>query len=88
MKVIGTTDSATYICEVGHTELEKSANLYYAKLKSLKVGDSMNLGQGYDFTEKIKSACAEMTNAMKAFESARATMLQFANMVVGLEDGE
>lgn len=49
MKVIGKINSESYICEVSHTEIEKFKNLYYNKLHTLKVGDSLDLGAGYDF---------------------------------------
>ena len=78
MKVIAKASESTYICEVSHDELEKFMDQYYGKMQRLQVGDAVNLGQGYDFASRIETACREMTDAMKAFESARKTMTAFA----------
>lgn len=85
MQIIGLQDDSTYLAIVSHTELEKSANLYYGNMKRLKVGDVMDVGQGYNFTNEIQRACKEMSDAMKAFETAKETMMKFAVMVAELE---
>lgn len=56
MEVIGTVESGTYLCRVSHTEIEKYLNLYYNKKDRLKVGDVVNLGQGYDFLRDAEVA--------------------------------
>ena len=56
MKVIGAISDGHYICEVTHTEIEKFMNLYYNNMKKLKVGDEVNLGEGYNFSVQIKDA--------------------------------
>lgn len=84
MKVIGLNDNGGYIAIVDHSELEKSAAKYYGNLPKLKVGDSFNIGAGYDFTSDIKGACEGMTTAVKRFEQAQATMTKFAVMVKNL----
>jgi hemerythrin-like domain-containing protein len=63
MKVIGMANDGwkhekVYICEVRHAELEKFMGLFYDKMDALKVGDSVELGKGYDYA-------AEISNAMK-----------------------
>lgn len=85
MKVIGTTDRG-YIIAVSHEELEKAAGLYYGKMPVMKVGDERNIGEGYDFTAHIKSACADMQTAMKSFERSRSTLENFASMVADLPE--
>ena len=55
MKVLGEMPGG-YICEVGHTELEKFLGQFYGKLKSLKVGQAVDLGRGYDYNEDIVHA--------------------------------
>lgn len=87
MIVIGTNDQG-YICQVGHTELEKLTDKYYGNLPKLKVGDAMDLGAGYNFRSDIKSACDGMTTAVKNFDAARMTMTKFAVMVSKLPDDE
>jgi hypothetical protein len=78
MKVIAKANDSTYICEVSHDELEKFLNQYYGKLPKLGVGQSVNLGQGYDFASRIETACRQMADAMKAFDDARKVMTAYA----------
>lgn len=69
MKVIGLTKegyNAKYICEVSHTEIEKFMGLYYNKLKSLKVGEEIDLGKGHDFARESKRALEETEAFIKA----------------------
>ena len=58
MKVIGAISDRHYICEVTHAEIEKFMNLYYCNnnMKTLRVGEEVNLGKGYDFASQIKDA--------------------------------
>jgi hypothetical protein len=56
MKVIGQVDHDTFICEVSHGEVEKFFNLYYDKMKRLKVGDKVDLGKGHDYASQIADA--------------------------------
>lgn len=88
MKVIGTTQErgGDYIAIVTHSELEKLTENYYGKLPSLKVGDSIDLGAGYNFRSEIQSACRAMEDASKAFSKAQTTMLAFSVMVGQLPD--
>lgn len=88
MKVLGIVSHKKYLVEVDHTELEKLSDKYYGNMKALEVGDVMDLGAGYNFTSDIKKACREMTDAMKAFESAQETMRSFALMVADLPPTE
>jgi len=81
MKVIGIQDRDNYLAIISHTELEKSANLYYGNMKRLEVGDTVDLGQGYNFSSKIEGVCKDMLDAMKSFEAAKATLMAFAVMV-------
>ena len=81
MLIIGIQDSDNYLAVVNHTELEKASNLYYGNMKKLKVGDSVDLGQGYNFSSKIESVCRDMLSATKSFDEAKATLMAFAVMV-------
>lgn len=56
MKVIGKSGRDSYICEVSHTEIEKYLNLYYGKMKSVEVGEEIDLGKGYNFSSDIRDA--------------------------------
>ena len=56
MEVVGLVSNKVYIVKISHTELEKFFNLYYGELEALKVGDTINLGKGYDFYHKTKEA--------------------------------
>lgn len=81
MKVLGKASHTEYICTVNHTELEKLTGNYYGKLQPLKEGDTMNLGEGYDFTAQIQQMCKSMENSMKNFEQTKEILLNFALMV-------
>ena len=81
MKVIGMNEKGEYIAIVNHTELEQCADKYYGKLDKLKIGDTFNIGGGYNFAGQIKSACSEMTSAMKKFGQAQACLTEFSLMV-------
>lgn len=78
MKVIAKANDSTYICEVSHCELEKFMDKFYGKMSKLQVGEDINLGQGYDFSVRIESACKSMVEASKQFESAQKTMTAYA----------
>ena len=56
MRVIAKVDGDTYLCQIGHTEIEKFMNLYYTKLSRLSVGDEVDLGKGYNFYQKTRDA--------------------------------
>jgi hypothetical protein len=66
MKVLGEGKNNSYICEISHTELEKFMNQYYGKMKSLKIGEEVNLGEGYDFYIDTKAALKETSDFIKA----------------------
>lgn len=78
MKVIAKISEDKYICEVSHVELEKFMDKYYGNMQKLSVGHELNLGQGYDFSARIESACKAMSDAMRTFDSARSLMTAFA----------
>jgi len=88
MKVIGEQGYDTWICVVSKQEVEKVFDKYYAKgadaLEKIKIGSEIDLGVGHDFRANIRDVCHEMRDAMKAFESARATLMKFAVMVSDL----
>lgn len=80
MKVIGMSDR-DYICVVTHLELEKLTDKYFGNLDRLNVGSELDLGAGYNFSERIESACKKMTEANKSFGEAQTTMMKFAVMI-------
>lgn len=56
MKVIAKIDSDVYLCQVRHAEIEKYLGLYYNKMGTLKVGDEVDMGQGYNFFHQTQDA--------------------------------
>ena len=80
MKVIGMQDE-NYIAVISHYELEKAADLYYGKMKRLKVGDEHPIGLGHDFRSEIKGACQQMVAVATRSAAAQKTLLDFALMV-------
>lgn len=74
MKVLAVKGSRgnTYICEVNHTEIEKHQNLYYGNMKTLKEGEEIDLGAGYDFAEEAR----ETLSKTEAFFNANKKMIK------------
>lgn len=66
MKVIGIVEHNKYICEINHEEIEKFLDLYYNKKEKLYVGESIDLGKGYDWHSKTKSALEKTENFFQA----------------------
>ncbi len=62
MKVIGKARAKHYICEVTHDEIEKYLNLYYGNKNELSIGDEVDMGQGYNWADKIKDAVSKMSD--------------------------
>ena len=91
MRVIGTAGSGKYLCEVGHTEIEKFMGLYYGNMKSLTVGSEVDLGKGYDFAAEVTSACSSMkkvVNDNARVVKALASGITFLGMVGYEPEGE
>ena len=88
MRIIGMQDSTTYLAIVEKVEIEKVFDKYFGKFGEVKVGDVIELSDGYNFREEIKRACNDMTQAFKAFEKAQSTLLRFAGMEQNLESDE
>jgi len=82
MKIIGEITGEEFICQISKAEIEKVLGLYYGKMPRVKVGDSINLGDGYDYKNDIQRACQSMEDTMKNFERCRSTLSNFANMIV------
>ncbi|OHD24889.1 MAG: hypothetical protein A2Y38_16285 [Spirochaetes bacterium GWB1_59_5] len=72
MKIIAHIEDETFVCSVTKKEIEQFLNLYYNKMGKLKVGDEVDLGQGYKFHQ-------EAIDAMKktdAFLSANKSVME------------
>lgn len=81
MNVIAKVNDSRYLCEVSHDELEKFLGKYYGNMAKLSVGQTINLGQGYDFATRIESACKSMVEASRQFEAAQKVMTEYATAV-------
>lgn len=81
MKIIGEANSGHYVAIVSKDEIEKAFDKFYGKMPAIKVGDTINIAQGYDFRSEIQRVCGSMQDSMKSFDRARATLQQFAMMV-------
>lgn len=86
MKVLGITESGSYICEVSHAELEKVLDKYYRRLEKLKPGQTVDIGAGHDFRNEIQGAAQSVLDAVTKFNSAKGTMTQFALMIARQAD--
>ncbi|HYE70643.1 MAG TPA: hypothetical protein VD932_03875 [Aquabacterium sp.] len=56
MKVIAKVREDEYVCTVKHSEIEKFLDLYYGNMKTLNVGQEVDLGKGHDHAAEIRSA--------------------------------
>ena len=65
MQVLGVSGRDKYIVEIEHTELEKYLDLYYNNLKPLKVGDVIDLSDGYRYYHNTATA---LTSTQKFFQ--------------------
>lgn len=68
MKVIAEIGGGKYICEVNNSEVEKFMGLYYGKMQSLKVGQEIDLGKGYDFNSDTNHALGKTQDFIKSHE--------------------
>jgi len=75
MKILGTTGSEAFICEVSKSELEQFYNCYYHKkheelgyISDFKVGQNIDLGKGYNHLSEIQNALSEIKSFVKANE--------------------
>lgn len=81
MKIIGKGDNGEYICQVSHSEIEKCFDKYYNRLEKLNVGQSIDIGEGYNFRNQIKDLCDKVIAADKAYSDSRSTLIDFALMI-------
>lgn len=84
MKVIGTATASydpEYIVTLRHSELEKFLGLYYTreKFQHLKVGDTVDLGRGYDYTQQIANAMRTTQEFVKANQAIVTAILNGLN---------
>lgn len=79
MKIIGTSDHDSYICQVSHTEIEKFLNLYYGKKKPLTVGETVDLGKGYDYASQIGDAMRKTQEFVNANQQVVTAILNGLN---------
>ena len=89
MKVIGTSSSSTYICEVSHSELEKFMNRYYRNngLKELEAGDVVDLGRGHDFARETADAIKKTEEFIKANKKIVETILNGFSFMGNVQAG-
>lgn len=88
MKIIAAVNSNEFLASVSRDEIRKVLDHYYARTElKIEVGTTINLGAGHDFRGQIQEACRGMTDAMRQFERARATLMAFSIMVSNLPPG-
>lgn len=81
MKIIGEANSGHYVAIVSKDEIEKAFDKFYGKMPAIKIGDTINIAQGYDFRNDIQRMCNSMQESMRHFSAAQHTLQQFAMMV-------
>lgn len=99
MKVIGITQvegaypTDGYVCIVSHSELERLLNKSRWRsdkdtLKTLTVGQTMDLGEGYSFRDEITEATKKMTEAYEKFAKVAPIAAEFAGIVAAKAEAE
>lgn len=81
MKIIGKGENGEYLCQVSHTEIEKCFDKYYGNMEQLKVGQTIDIGAGYNFRNQIKDLCEKVIAADRAYSDSRKTLIDFALMI-------
>lgn len=88
MRVIGTGKGDLLICEVGHHELEKFMNLYHGKMDRLKIGDTVDLGRGYDFAAEARSAMGATDRLIQSHAAVVRSITEGVTLCSRLSGGE
>ena len=96
MKVIGYSQdpsgygSKSYIAIVSHDEicavLNKARYTGKEEVPPLKVGEDLNLAQGYNFRAEITEATRKMTEAYEKFAKVAPIAAEFAGIVAAKAD--
>ena len=76
MKVIAKIEHGIFICEVTHGEVEKFMGKYYGHLKTLEVGDEIDLGKGHDFFSDTTDALRKTKDFMESNSKTIKTILE------------
>lgn len=61
--------------------IERCFDKYYNKLEQLKVGETIDIGAGYNFRNQIKELCEKVIAADRAYSDSRKTLIDFAIMI-------
>jgi hypothetical protein len=89
VKVIGLTNPSEwdqdreYVCTVRHRELQQFLNLYYSrdeKMAILKVGETLDLGRGFDFAQQIARAMEQTQKFVEAHQTIVTAILNGLNI--------
>lgn len=93
MKILGKTEPVReygeyrYIAIVSIGEINNVFDkAHRERITDLEPGAEVDLSAGADFRSQIKDACNKMTDAIKAFETAKDTLMKFALMVQGIPE--
>lgn len=66
MKIMGIIEPGRkYLAEVSQDELEKFMNKYYRNMPRLEVGDTVDLGKGYDFLQETREVCRSLKETIE-----------------------
>jgi len=81
MKVIAKMDGDSYMCKVGHCELEHFLGLYYNQKGRLNVGDTVNLAEGHDFAQDTKRALDDTRKFIESNKKVIRSILDGVSLV-------
>ena len=92
MKVLGLAKEnydTEYICIITHKEIEQFLGLYYkSKMPGLKVGDEVDLGQGYNFCRDTIEALKSTQQFLEKNKSVVEAIINGINIIELQRKGE
>lgn len=90
MKILGFTEKdfgTKYICEISADEIAKIFDKSFYRhegeeFKKFKLGQEINLGQGFDFREQLKRLLESFESSHTKFTEANKTMLSLSQLFI------
>lgn len=84
MKIIGLIGDAEFVATITREEIKKIFNKNYTDrdFEKIKIGDVINVSEGYCFRDDIRYAANKIKEATDAYDKVHGTFQKFANLVI------
>jgi len=86
MKIIGEAADRLYLCEIDHAELKKFLGTFYGRTKRLKTGDEVDLAQGYNYLDDIRTALAESKKFIEIHQPVIQALTSGLSMLTNIKE--